>query len=327
MFGTLKLENFTAFAAANLVWSQGVNVLVGENGTGKTHLLKLLYAFASYAGNVGQLERGLADIFLPLDGDLRQLIRDRAKQATVELDEAILTLGQPSARRKIPSHTATLAYQPPSAPWQGNGVFLPAKEVLSFAPGFVPIYEKYALAFDRTYYDLIRALYLPHQKRVAAPCQAVLDTLQQAMEGAVSVQGDTFLLNGRTMHLVAEGYRKLALLWQLLRNGTLSHGSVLFWDEPETNLNPSLMPVVVQSLLALADHGIQIFLTSHHDALLRELELQRQTTPVRFFALAKDKGGVLAQTAEHYAELSPNKMEEQYLRLYDLEIQRALGDA
>lgn len=34
-------------------------------------------------------------------------------------------------------------------------------------------------------------------------------------------------------NLVAEGIRKMALLWQLVKNGTLEKGSVLFWDEPE----------------------------------------------------------------------------------------------
>lgn len=39
-------------------------------------------------------------------------------------------------------------------------------------------------------------------------------------------------------NLVAEGIRKMVLLWQLVKNGTLEKGSVLFWDEPEANINP-----------------------------------------------------------------------------------------
>jgi len=46
--------------------------------------------------------------------------------------------------------------------------------------------------------------------------------------------------------LVAEGYRKLGLLWLLIQNGSLLNGSVLFWDEPETNLNPKLLETVVR---------------------------------------------------------------------------------
>src|SRR5690554_3520152 len=38
------LENFTVFEQARFELSPGVNVLIGENGTGKTHVLKALYA-------------------------------------------------------------------------------------------------------------------------------------------------------------------------------------------------------------------------------------------------------------------------------------------
>lgn len=41
---SLKLQNFTAFAELDLAFSPGVNILVGENGTGKTHVMKVCYA-------------------------------------------------------------------------------------------------------------------------------------------------------------------------------------------------------------------------------------------------------------------------------------------
>lgn len=41
--------------------------------------------------------------------------------------------------------------------------------------------------------------------------------------------------------LEAEGLRKLALLWKLIRNGLLEKDSILLWDEPESNLNPELV--------------------------------------------------------------------------------------
>ena len=40
----LELENFTCFAKAEMDFSSGINVFIGENGTGKTHVLKVLYA-------------------------------------------------------------------------------------------------------------------------------------------------------------------------------------------------------------------------------------------------------------------------------------------
>jgi AAA15 family ATPase/GTPase len=46
MIKQLTLQNFTVFKNADLHFSSGLNVIVGENGTGKTHLLKLTYLFS-----------------------------------------------------------------------------------------------------------------------------------------------------------------------------------------------------------------------------------------------------------------------------------------
>lgn len=43
MLKTLRLKNFTVFASAELSFCPGLNVIVGQNGTGKTHLLKAGY--------------------------------------------------------------------------------------------------------------------------------------------------------------------------------------------------------------------------------------------------------------------------------------------
>lgn len=43
MLKTLRLKNFTAFASADLSFCPGLNVIVGQNGTGKTHMLKAAY--------------------------------------------------------------------------------------------------------------------------------------------------------------------------------------------------------------------------------------------------------------------------------------------
>ena len=41
---SIKLENFTVFGDVAIDFSEGINVLIGENATGKTHLLKVLYS-------------------------------------------------------------------------------------------------------------------------------------------------------------------------------------------------------------------------------------------------------------------------------------------
>lgn len=40
----ISLRNFTGFSSLTLSFSPSLNVIIGANGTGKTHLLKVLYA-------------------------------------------------------------------------------------------------------------------------------------------------------------------------------------------------------------------------------------------------------------------------------------------
>ena len=76
-------------------------------------------------------------------------------------------------------------------------------------------------------------------------------------------------------NLVAEGLRKIALLWQLIKNGTLEKGSVLFWDEPEANINPKYIPVLAELLIMLETEGVQI-LFLHMTILSKYIEVKRR---------------------------------------------------
>ncbi len=79
------------------------------------------------------------------------------------------------------------------------------------------------------------------------------------------------------MPLVAEGLRKLAMLAHLIATGSLLDKGYLFWDEPETNLNPRLIKQVARTILFLGQNGIQIFMATHSLFLLRELAILLQT--------------------------------------------------
>ena len=42
MITNLQLKNFTAFTELDIDFSPGINIVIGENGTGKTLLLKAI---------------------------------------------------------------------------------------------------------------------------------------------------------------------------------------------------------------------------------------------------------------------------------------------
>lgn len=121
--------------------------------------------------------------------------------------------------------------------------------------------------------------------------------------------------------------RKLALLWLLIRNGTLLNGSVLFWDEPEANLNPRKSRTLVEVLLELHRMGVQILLATHDYVVLKEFDLlSREEDNVLYHALYHDADGVIRHNAaQDFASIHPNAISDTFADMYQQDVERALG--
>ena len=96
----IRLEHFTAFDELNLRPSRGVNVFVGANGTGKTHLLKVAYAACDAARQEMRFADKLARVFLPAEGRIGRLAKRRrgVTSAVVEV-----RVGKSSVRTEFSS--------------------------------------------------------------------------------------------------------------------------------------------------------------------------------------------------------------------------------
>jgi predicted ATPase len=330
MLNRLHIENFTVFRKVDFDFVPGINVLVGANATGKTHVMKLLYAIQKARFENEDVQKTLLAVFSPLN--LNSLIRGSdGKSSTVQTSwngrNYEFTI------RDMTLHGAAVRRE--QGEWENitRPVFIPVKDMLAHSIGFLSLYDQRNIDFDATHRDILSLAFTPTLREPAHDdMEALLGILSEQLEGSVEVQGERFYLTGKNgrfeMHLVAEGWRKLALLYQLIANGSLQKGSVLYWDEPETNLNPSLMDEVINVLLELARRGIQIFLSTHDYIILKELDLQKQAgDSLRMFAMERNKkdGAVIVHPADTYIELSPNLIAAQFERIYDLEVERALG--
>ena len=329
MFKNLTLENFTAFKQTTFEWSPGVNVMIGANGTGKTHIMKLIYALQMQGHDAAELKKKLAAVFRPSGDKVSRLVNRKKGSNTAHVNLTTLD-GQALALTFDTTKHHTFDLQ---GAWdvERSPVFIPVKEVLSFAPGFISLYDKYELAFEEIYYDIIKQAYLPARRGMPLNDEKpLLERIRKTVGGKVSLEGDEFHLSAGSkkleMSLVAEGHRKLALIWQLIHNGSLFANNTLFWDEPEANLNPSLMPEVAKILLMLAERGVQVFVATHDYAFLRELDYARGETPTRYFSLElTPEDGVIEHSFNRYRDIRPNKIADEFQRLYDLEIRHSLG--
>lgn len=327
---SLRLNNFTAFADASFEFLPGVNAFVGENGTGKTHVMKALYAMQlTWSREARSISTTLEDLFqTKTAGDV---VRMGTGQDTVAYVDGSYA-GDEWSYATQRGNRAWVAVDKHLSKTE-RPVFIPAIDMMGHTKGFTEAYEEVRLDFDLTCRDVVNLLRLERRNgKVPASLEASLDKpLARLLGGEIERddQGRFYLVNalGRLpMPMVAEGLRKIATLVQLERNGWLLPGTTLFWDEPEVNLNPLLMDEVVEAILSLARRGIQVFLATHSYVILKELDLQtRKADAVRYFAFQPGEAGTTVSATEDFALLKPNPILEQYDSLYDRELTRSTG--
>ncbi|HCU35784.1 MAG TPA: AAA family ATPase [Armatimonadetes bacterium] len=331
--GRIKLENFTAFRELELIPSPGINVLVGANATGKTHLLKVAYAACDRGGDEESFVDSLRRVFRPHGDDVGRLVNHAAADGTasvsVELPggevSARLNAGDPQYRE--PGVGPLRWGTPPVA-----ATYSPPEEMLAHAPGFRSLVRLRELEFEAVYADIVDRAYLPPLRELSPAQAQAAKAVEEALCGTVETHGEEFFLTNShgslEFMLVAEGLRKLALLWLLIRNGSLAPGSVLFWDEPEANLNPKMIGPLINVLLMLQRDGLQVFLATHDYVVLKELELQRSDgDEILYHALYQDgeTGDIRCSPSDDLTGLHPNAITETFADLYDRDVRRVLG--
>lgn len=318
------IKNFGPLPNAEYQFSPGLNVVVGENGLGKSQLLKLLYTVLKVNADTKELTKAelqkayaekLVGVFRPdALGRLAKRKQGRERcEVRVEMNDAAQSCAFSFASQaksevqldKVPSKTLGLA-----------PAYIPTRELVTLCPWFGPLYDNYHLRFEESWRDTVSLLGAPSVKGPREKtASAILRPLEDAMGGKVVVDSGTgeFYLSvpgegNMEMPLVAEGLRKLAMLARLISTGVLLDKGYLFWDEPETNLNPKLIKVLARSILTLCQQGIQVFMATHSLFLMRELEILLKEEPFRaiaprYFALKAGEAGstaALEQSADLY---------------------------
>jgi len=337
MLEKIKFVKFTAFEKLEIPLSTGINIFIGANGTGKTHILKALYATSEIAKSKKSLAEKINRVFLPSGEQMSRLVSIDNLSGYFEVSRRIadiqdsltirLTLNSKEPEKNILSgdYKQWLKHSLES-------VYIPVKDMMANAPGFRSLYNLRNIHFEEVYADIIDRVFLGALRAsLNTRQQKLLDILQQAMNGKIITKNEEFFLKNKQgeleFTLLAEGIRKLGLLWVLIQNGTLLNGSILCWDEPEANLNPKLMRIVVEILLELQRIGVQIFISTHDYVILKEFDLQaKNTDKVIFHSLYKNKGKIEIASTENYLNISPNVIDETFGSIVDREIKKTMGN-
>jgi predicted ATPase len=326
---TLKITNFTCFKNLDVSFSSGLNFIIGENSSGKTHLIKVIYASISainqtktfavpLKNELGEqlIAKELIETFRP--DSLSRLSSngkaDISLQVTITdgLNKDYLDLSYSFSKEDEKSVKIESLDQSNDFP---NVVFIPVKEVLSFTTYFVDYFENHETDFDKTYYNLMKALGRAPLKKDSEKYKLIepfLNILKEIMGGhIIKKEGKFYLLaeDGieRETSLIAEGHRKIAMLYYLILTDNLKRGDILFWDEPDSSLNPKLIVSLTKALVSLVEMGIQVFVTSHNLFFMHEVDLSVKKMgkkfPAKFFSLVNENKNVVIESGDKLSDL------------------------
>jgi len=297
---SLNIESFTLFNKINFKFSKGINIFIGENSTGKSQILKLLYSILKANNQEGRFNESIVqefkDVFRPTDKEIGNLITFGENKASIDIDVSSYKIDFNFTKK---SRYEVNVVNIPQKFYQKETLFIPAKEILSHFKGFIATYSRREIAFDKTTYDLAFELDLPLLRD-----QSLIDKknkeLEEILEGEiVQLNGEFYLRRFKDKELVvssmmAEGLRKIGTISYLLKNGGLNKESVLFWDEPESTLNPKLIKDIAKLFIYLESLDIQIFIATHSLFLVKEIEILRNKEHnIKYFSFGFDKNNNL----------------------------------
>lgn len=399
MISRAELKNFGPIEQLDWQNLGKINLIIGNNGCGKSFLLKALYCSVR---TLEEYKRG------DNPDSINEILRRKLhwtfqteeignlvnKKAESPLSFELIfndKLFRYHFGKKTTKEITSLENQ--VEPRSDNSVYLPAKEVLSLFHIILDSREHNQLfGFDDTYLDLVKALLRQQPRnRIEIEIRAFIkkrleeksseelldytntNTLKELeknliadatkhLENVLQEEKNKFvkhtsnnevvgvfkncqkkldgILGGKieydnetnrwqfkqgnqkfSVGVMAEGIKKIAILDTLLGNGYLTENSIIFIDEPESNLHPQAISQLLDIIAALANQGIQFFLASHSYFVVKKLFLIAQEQKISIPVLSyQDNEWVQSDLLD---EMPDNPIIDESIRLYEEEVDLA----
>jgi predicted ATPase len=339
----LTVDYFTVFDHMELEFCPGINIFIGENGTGKTHLLKCIYSFCCYERVIK--ENGTLELYTSFESKLKECFQRTSYINLAHKNPGVFTSDRISFLfvsfniehyLEISNflsdngrHTITVVSDFKK---QIPSVYIPVKEMLTHS-GIEKDYTQRNLPLDITLIDILNKTGVSTVKNLSAEMIFILEKIEAIIGGKVIYNNDRYYIEKPDSSFFdftaeAEGIKKLSLIYRLIETGNLVKGSVLLWDEPEANMNPKLTPALVDILFALERAGVQIFIATHDYVLLKYLDIKKNASnKTKFISLYKDEGNVRSESSESFAGLENNPISDAYNALLDEVYNDITGEA
>ncbi len=325
----IHIKNFTVFSDFTIDFTKGINLLIGENGVGKTHLLKFLHAYS-----LAQ-ERKKEGIHLKVY-HVEELELIESNPRKMDMDElrdsiaAAFGINGKFIEEKFQNTVSEISFS--GAPYPKT-LFIPAKEMLSHSKGLLAMKKKYGeeMPFDVTLLDIIEKAQAWKMAKVPDIAKNITPIIEEMIGGEIEVKDDgSFWVKKSNGNMIpfsmeAEGLKRIGLFWQLIMNESINKDAIILWDEPEASINPENIPILVDIMLELQRQGVQIIAATHSYNLLKYFSIKRmETDDVRFFSLFKTENGTGCECKKEYDLLDHNAIVDGTIKMLEDEIEGVL---
>ena len=180
----IEVKNFTVFEDISIPFCEGLNVLVGENGVGKTHIMKVAYAACQASKHDVSFSQKTVMLFRPDQSSIGRLVNrnkngNNTASLLAESDTAKIGMSFSTKTRKWDAEMKS------EEKWEKQmsdltSVFIPAKEILSNAWNLDAAVKMGNVEFDDTYLDIIAAAKIDISRGVDSTARKkYLDILQK----------------------------------------------------------------------------------------------------------------------------------------------------
>lgn len=332
---SIDIKNLGRISAINCDFAPGLNLIIGENGAGKTFLLKALYASIRTTEEYrrGDDIRNANDILaeklrwtFQTDklGDIVKKGCDQPLSVKIDMNDSSINYSfSKDANNSMKKFHNTISRT------DFNSVFIPAKEVLSLYNIILRSREMdRSFGFDDTYYDLAKALRVaPRRGKNYYVFADSRTKLKDIVAGKVDFDDSTnkwYYKSGKAKFSIgatSEGVKKIAILDRLLANGYVDKDSIIFIDELESALHPKAISEFIDMLYDISKSlGIQIFIASHSYFVIKKLYLIAQENNESIKCISVNNDDVSAEDLIN--GMPENAIISESIRLYEEEIEK-----
>jgi len=336
MIKALILRNYGPLASIDWDHIGKINLVIGNNGTGKTFLLKAAYSAikASEEYKRGDeprkySQKSLSKLYWTFQADKLGDLVARGQQDKLEF-QMEMAEGKISYSFGDSTVTTLVDVLETLNPRSSNSLFLPEKEILTLYKVIIDSRERTKLfGFDDTYYDLAKVISIqPKKGKNYQEFSDARHAIEKVVDGKVyHDENDRWVYQkGRYLfpiNIASEGVKKLAILDTLLGNHYLDRDSVIFIDEPEAALHPKAIAQFMETIYLLSKSGIQFFISTHSYFVVKGLSLiatkHKESMPV----LSLENGAATIDDLQNgYPD---NPIVRESVRLYEQEVELSLS--